>query len=134
RLNDIRSRPITRDDVFHALKTASGGAVEEGSVGAGTGTIAFGYKGGIGTASRRVPGGYTVGVLVQTNFGGELTIAGVHLPSPTTPCRPCSSPPSRPPRRPSSTRCCAPPPSPATAVRSRRCRSSRPKSCCESTA
>jgi D-aminopeptidase len=82
RLNDIRSRPITRDDVFHALKTASGGPVDEGSVGAGTGTIAFGWKGGIGTASRRLPGGYTVGVLVQTNFGGELTIAGVPVPSP----------------------------------------------------
>jgi D-aminopeptidase len=82
RLNDIRSRPISRDDVFHALKTASGGAVEEGSVGAGTGTIAFGFKGGIGTASRRVPGGYTVGALVQTNFGGDLAIAGVHIPSP----------------------------------------------------
>lgn len=82
RLNDIRSRPITRDDVFHALKSASGGAVEEGSVGAGTGTIAFGFKGGIGTASRRTPDGYTVGVLVQTNFGGNLTIAGVSIPSP----------------------------------------------------
>ena len=81
RLNDIRSRPITRDDVFHALKTASGGAVEEGSVGAGTGTIAFGFKGGIGTASRRA-GGYTVGVLVQTNFGGNLTIAGVPIRAP----------------------------------------------------
>jgi len=77
RLNDIRSRPITRDDVFHALKTASAGPVEEGSVGAGTGTIAFGWKGGIGTSSRKLPGGWTVGVLVQTNFGGTLTIAGV---------------------------------------------------------
>src|SRR5262249_5698158 len=81
RLNDIRSRPIARDDVFHALKTASGGAVEEGAVGAGTGTIAFGYKGGIGTASRKA-GGYTIGVLVQTNFGGNLMIAGVPIPSP----------------------------------------------------
>ncbi len=78
RLNDIRSRPITRDDVLHALSSAAGGAVEEGSVGAGTGTIAFGYKGGIGTSSRRV-GDYTVGVLVQTNFGGDLTIAGAHV-------------------------------------------------------
>src|SRR5437773_7221444 len=85
RLNDIRSRPITRDDVFQALKSAHSGAVDEGSVGAGTGTIAFGYKGGIGTASRRA-GGYTVGVLVQTNFGGDLTIAGVRIPSP--PARP----------------------------------------------
>lgn len=75
-LNDIRSRPAGREDVFHALQNASGGAVEEGSVGAGTGTIAFGFKGGIGTASRRT-GTYTVGVLVQTNFGGDLMIAGV---------------------------------------------------------
>lgn len=78
-LNDIRSRPITRGDVLGAIKAAKGGPVEEGSVGAGTGTVAFGWKGGIGTASRRLPaslGGYTVGVLVQTNFGGVLTIAG----------------------------------------------------------
>ena len=78
-LNDIRQRPITRDDVFSAIKSAKGSAVEEGSVGAGTGTIAFGFKGGIGTSSRQLPqslGGYTVGVLVQTNFGGVLTIAG----------------------------------------------------------
>ena len=78
-LNDIRSRPITREDVAAAIKGAHGGPVQEGSVGAGTGTIAFGWKGGIGTASRTLPaslGGYTVGVLVQTNFGGVLTIAG----------------------------------------------------------
>src|SRR5438067_8846488 len=78
-LNDIRGRHITREDVFAAIKNAQGGPVEEGSVGAGTGTVAFGFKGGIGTASRRLParlGGYTVGVLVQTNFGGVLTIAG----------------------------------------------------------
>ena len=78
-LNDIRSRPITREDVFAAIRGAKGGPVEEGSVGAGTGTIAFGWKGGIGTASRKLPaslGGYTVGVLVQTNFGGVLSIAG----------------------------------------------------------
>jgi len=78
-LNDIRSRPITRDDVFAAIKSAKSGPVEEGSIGAGTGTIAFGFKGGIGTSSRKVPaslGGYTVGVLVQTNFGGVLSIAG----------------------------------------------------------
>ena len=79
-LNDIRSRPITRDDVFAAIKNAKSGAVEEGSVGAGTGTIAFGWKGGIGTSSRKLPatlGGYTLGVLVQTNFGGVLSIDGV---------------------------------------------------------
>jgi D-aminopeptidase len=78
-LNDIRGRHITPEDVFAAIKNAHGGSVEEGSVGAGTGTVAFGWKGGIGTASRRLPaslGGYMVGVLVQTNFGGVLTIAG----------------------------------------------------------
>ncbi len=65
--------------MFGAIKNAKGGRIEEGSVGAGTGTVAFGFKGGIGTSSRRLPpklGGYTVGVLVQTNFGGVLTIAG----------------------------------------------------------
>lgn len=78
-LNDIRGRQVGRDEVFAALKSAKGGEVEEGSVGAGTGTVAFGFKGGIGTASRVVPkkfGGYTVGVLVQTNFGGVLTMNG----------------------------------------------------------
>ena len=78
-LNDIRSRPVTREDVFAAIKFAKSGPVEEGAVGAGTGTIAFGWKGGIGTASRKLPaklGGYTVGVLVQTNFGGVLQMAG----------------------------------------------------------
>ena len=78
-LNDIRSRPITPEDVIAAIKNARAGAVEEGCVGAGTGTVAFGFKGGIGTSSRRLPaalGGYTVGVLVQTNFGGILSIAG----------------------------------------------------------
>lgn len=78
-LNDIRSRPITRDDVFAAIKSAKGGPVDEGSVGAGTGTVAFGFKGGIGTSSRKLPatlGGYTIGVLVQANFGGVLTIVG----------------------------------------------------------
>src|ERR1035437_7635718 len=78
-LSDIRGRHITPDDVFAAIKDAKGGPVEEGAVGAGTGTVAFGWKGGIGTSSRRLPanlGGYTVGVLVQTNFGGVLTIAG----------------------------------------------------------
>jgi len=78
-LNDIRGRDVTPDDVFAAIKNAKSGPVEEGSVGAGTGTVAFGFKGGVGTSSRRLPrklGGYTVGVLVQTNFGGVLTIAG----------------------------------------------------------
>ena len=78
-LNDIRSRPITPEHVRAALESARTGPVEEGSVGAGTGTRAFGWKGGIGTSSRVVPdelGGYTVGVLVQSNFGGILSIAG----------------------------------------------------------
>jgi len=79
-LNDIRGRHITREDVFNALKNAKSGPVDEGSVGAGTGTVAFGWKGGIGTASRKLPaslGGYTLGVLVQSNFGGVLMIDGV---------------------------------------------------------
>jgi D-aminopeptidase len=78
-LNDIRGRQITADDVLAAIKNAKDGAVPEGCVGAGTGTVAFGFKGGIGTASRKLPsnlGGHTVGVLVQTNFGGILTING----------------------------------------------------------
>src|ERR1700728_426910 len=78
-LSDIRGRHITPDDVFAAVKNAKGGPVEEGDVGAGTGTVVFGWKGGIGTSSRYLPaslGGYAVGVLVQTNFGGVLTIAG----------------------------------------------------------
>ena len=78
-LNDIRGRHISRDDVIGAIKGAKSGAVAEGCVGAGTGTIAFGFKGGIGTSSRKLPqrlGGFTVGVLVQTNFGGILTING----------------------------------------------------------
>ena len=78
-LNDIRGRYVGREEVFAAIKNARGGAVEEGAVGAGTGTVAFGWKGGIGTSSRRLPqnlGGYTVGVLVQSNFGGILTING----------------------------------------------------------
>lgn len=75
-LNDIRSFPVTREHVTAAITSAATGAVEEGSVGAGTGTIAFGWKGGIGTASRKT-GAYTVGVLVQTNFGGKLTMGGV---------------------------------------------------------
>jgi D-aminopeptidase len=78
-LSDIRGRHITPDDVFSAIRNAKSGPVDEGAVGAGTGTVAFGWKGGIGTASRRLPanlGGYTAGVLVQTNYGGVLTIGG----------------------------------------------------------
>lgn len=74
-LNDIRARQITQADVFNALKSAKT-EVEEGAVGAGTGTVAFGWKGGIGTSSRKV-GDYTVGVLVQSNFGGVLSVDGV---------------------------------------------------------
>ena len=79
-LNDIRGRHVQARDVLQALEGATGGPVAEGNVGAGTGTVCFGFKGGIGTASRVVPkqtGGYTVGVLVQTNFGGVLQIDGV---------------------------------------------------------
>ena len=79
-LNDIRARPITAAHVRQALEGAQGGAVAEGSVGAGTGTVAFGWKGGIGTSSRKLPaslGGWTVGVLVQSNYGGVLQMGGV---------------------------------------------------------
>lgn len=78
-LNDIRARPITAEQVKAALTSATDGPVAEGSVGAGTGTVAFGWKGGIGTSSRVLPqslGGFTVGVLVQTNFGGVLQVLG----------------------------------------------------------
>ena len=90
-LSDIRARPITERHVFDALDSASDGPVDEGCVGAGTGTRALGYKAGIGTSSRRLYasgeddakqeplGPYTVGALVQSNFGGRLTIAGVPL-------------------------------------------------------
>lgn len=79
-LNDIRGRHVTAEDVRAAVAAAKPGPVEEGSVGAGTGTMALGWKGGIGTSSRMLPqslGGYTVGALVQTNYGGVLTIDGV---------------------------------------------------------
>lgn len=79
-LNDIRGQHVTEQDVLSAINSAKSGKVDEGNVGAGTGTVCFGFKGGIGTASRQLPkkwGGYTVGVLVQTNFGGVLNIDGV---------------------------------------------------------
>ncbi len=79
-LSNIRRRPLRPEHFLEAVRVATPGPVEEGSVGAGTGTVAFGFKGGIGTSSRRLPeglGGYTVGVLVQTNYGGILTIDGV---------------------------------------------------------
>lgn len=83
-LSDLRRRPVTEDHVLAALHGAAAGPVAEGAVGAGTGTGALGYKGGIGTASRIVAGsgpGWTVGALAQTNFGGTLTVAGVPLPA-----------------------------------------------------
>ena len=81
-LNDIRGMHIGPDDVLKAIENASENETSEGNVGAGTGTVCFGFKGGIGTASRKLPeslGGYTVGVLVQSNFGGVLQINGAHI-------------------------------------------------------
>jgi D-aminopeptidase len=81
-LNDIRGRHVRKDHVLDAIRKAAGGPVEEGAVGAGTGTLCYGYKGGIGTSSRKLParqGGYTVGVLVQTNHGGVLQIGGTRV-------------------------------------------------------
>jgi D-aminopeptidase len=81
-LSDVRRRPVGREQILAALNAATGGPVVEGCVGAGTGTRCLGWKGGIGTASRKLPpslGGWTVGVLVQTNFGGVLTVAGVPI-------------------------------------------------------
>ena len=78
-LNDIRQRFLTADLIQQAIESAQTGPVEEGAVGAGTGTVAFGWKGGIGTSSRRLPsslGGYTLGALVQSNYGGVLQMAG----------------------------------------------------------
>jgi len=93
-LNDIRGFHVTADDVTRAITEATNGAVAEGSVGAGTGTVAFGWKGGIGTSSRRLPdkeGAFNVGVLVQTNFGGRLTIAGIPVWKELTPPQQASS-------------------------------------------
>ncbi len=81
-LNDIRGRHVKEKHVLDALKNATGGSVQEGNVGAGTGTVCFNYKGGIGTSSRIIPesfGGYTVGVLVQSNFGGIFELNGVPI-------------------------------------------------------
>jgi len=79
-LNDIRGMHVTRQHVLDAIRHAASGPVAEGTVGAGTGTVCFGWKGGIGTSSRRIDRmGYTVGVLAQTNFGGNLTIAGIPI-------------------------------------------------------
>ncbi|HEX4946366.1 MAG TPA: P1 family peptidase [Blastocatellia bacterium] len=81
-LNDIRGMHVKREHVIEAIKKATEGAVAEGSIGAGTGTVCFGWKGGIGTSSRKLPeryGSYTVGVLVQSNFGGVLTMGGAPI-------------------------------------------------------
>ena len=90
-LNDIRGRPLRPEHVIQALETASTDNMDEGAVGAGAGTVAFGWKGGIGTSSREVDvagARYTIGVLVQSNYGGELTVAGVpvgrQLPDPAS--------------------------------------------------
>jgi D-aminopeptidase len=100
-LNDIRGLHVTREHVVAAIASARDGAVEEGAVGAGTGTVAFGWKGGIGTSSRRVRqqnDEWTVGVLVQSNYGGRLTIAGVPVwkelrpPQAAAPARPAANP------------------------------------------
>lgn len=82
RLNSIRQMYVTPQMVIDAIESAHGGVVQQGNVGAGTGTICFGYKGGIGTSSRVLPqslGGYTIGVLAQTNYGGILEIDGVQI-------------------------------------------------------
>ena len=99
-LSDIRARPLTPALVKQALTRLSHGDVQEGDVGAGAGTVTFGWKGGIGTSSRKLgaeDGGYTVGVLVQSNFGGQLTIAGVpvwkHLPDPAAYAHSLKTPP-----------------------------------------
>ena len=79
-LNDIRARRLTSAEIYSAIQNARGGAVAEGAVGAGTGTVAFGWKGGIGSSSRVLPnllGGFTLGALVQSNFGGVLQMAGL---------------------------------------------------------
>lgn len=79
-LNDIAARAVTAADILEAIASAKDGPVQEGNIGAGTGTVCFGWKGGIGTASRVLPqksGGYTVGVLVQSNYGGVLQVNGV---------------------------------------------------------
>lgn len=93
-LNNIRARPITEADVLSAIRGAAAGPVLEGAVGAGRGTVAFGWKGGIGTSSRKLApqfGGWTVGVLVQTNFGDNLTIAGVPVGRELREARPSGS-------------------------------------------
>lgn len=86
-LNDIRSLPLKPDHFLAAIREAKSGPVLEGSVGAGTGTICFGWKGGIGTASRKLPNGFTLGILVQTNYGGYLTMGGAPVYKDLSPAR-----------------------------------------------
>jgi D-aminopeptidase len=90
-LNDIRGRHVAIADARRAVETAVTGPVAQGNVGAGTGTIAFGWKAGIGTASRHVPGGWTVGVLVQANYGGALSVNGVPIARNASPERPTAA-------------------------------------------
>ncbi|HKW34088.1 MAG TPA: P1 family peptidase [Candidatus Acidoferrum sp.] len=107
-LNDIRGFHVAAEDIKRALREAHGGPVEEGSVGAGEGTIAFGWKGGIGTSSRHLPekeGGFMVGVLVQANFGGRLTIAGVPVWKELPPSQALSRNSQSPPRNPADGSC-----------------------------
>jgi D-aminopeptidase len=86
-LNDIRSLPLKHEHFLTAIREAKPGPVAEGSVGAGTGTICFGWKGGIGTSSRKLPNGFTIGVLVQTNYGGYLTMGGAPVYKELSPSR-----------------------------------------------
>ncbi len=86
-LNDIRSLPLKTEHFLAAIRDAKSGAVAEGSVGAGTGTVSFGWKGGIGTSSRKLPNGFTLGVLVQSNYGGYLTMGGAPVYKELTPPR-----------------------------------------------
>lgn len=86
-LNDIRSLPLKPEHFLAAIRDAKAGPVAEGSVGAGTGTICFGWKGGIGTASRKLPNGFTLGILVQTNYGGYLTMGGAPVYKELSPSR-----------------------------------------------
>ncbi len=86
-LNDIRSLPLKTDHFLAAIREAKPGPVAEGSVGAGTGTICFGWKGGIGTSSRKLPNGFTLGILVQTNYGGYLTMGGAPVYKELSPSR-----------------------------------------------
>jgi D-aminopeptidase len=86
-LNDIRALPLKTEHFLAAIREARSGAVAEGSVGAGTGTVCFGWKGGIGTSSRKLPNGFTLGVLVQSNYGGYLSMGGAPVYKEIAPSR-----------------------------------------------